>query len=101
MKNRHLKTFLLFLCFFVSVEANAALDYVDADFTSIDDSASTVNEFRATFDVEDGGIKVADGEIVANNFTGVFVGEGLEFLANEVASVDTGDPLLRLNHEGT
>ena len=96
MKNRHLKTFLLFLCVFVSVEANATLDYIDADFTSIDDSASTVNEFRATFDVEDGGVKVADGEIVANNFTGVFVGEGLEFLANEVASVDTGDPLLRL-----
>ena len=96
MKNRHLKTFLLFLCFFVSVEANAALDYVDADFTSIDDSASTVNEFRATFDVEDGGIKVADGEIVANNFTGVFVGEGLAFSATRINSIDSGNPLIKL-----
>ena len=91
----------MFLCFFVSLEAIAALDYISADFSSVDDSASTANEFRATFDVDVGGNKVADGEIVANNFTGIFTGEGLAFDISFVNSVDTGGPLLRFRMEAT
>lgn len=101
MKNRILKSLVLFFCLFVSLEAIAALDYIDADFSSIDDSASTVNEFKATFDVDAGGIKVADGEIIANNFTGIFVGEGLAFTVALVNSVDTGERLVRLTMEAT
>ena len=70
MKNRILKILVLFLGYFVSLEAIAALDYIDADFSSIDDSASTVNEFKATFDVELGGTKVADGEIIPTTLPG-------------------------------
>lgn len=92
MKHLSLKTLILLVCVFVSTEAMAALDYVDATFVSIDDSASTVNEFKATFEVEDGGVKVADGEIIANNLTGLFAGEGLEFSANTIS----GNQLIRL-----
>lgn len=96
MRHRYFKTVVLILYLLVCNQAYAALAYVDADFTALDDSASTVNEFRGTFDVEVGGVKVADGEIVANNFTGLFVGDGLEFSMNKVNSVDTGEPLIRL-----
>lgn len=101
MKNTSVRALFLFLCFFVSLETIAALDYIDADFSSIDDSASTASEFKATFDVNVGGSKVADGEIVANNFTGIFVGEGLEFDLSFINSVYTGGPLLRLRMEAT
>ncbi len=92
MKNRNLKTLFLLACLFVSSQAIAALDYVDADFVSIDDSTSTANEFKATFEVEVGGVKVADGEIVANNFTGVFVNQGQRFAATTIS----GNQLIRL-----
>jgi len=96
MKNRNLKNLFLFLCFFLSSEAIAALDYTDADFSAVDDSASTANEFNATFDVLVGGNKVADGEIIANNFTGAFVGDGLAFNVAIANSVNPGGRLLRL-----
>ncbi len=51
--------------------------------------------------MEIGGNKVADGEIVANNFTGIFVGEGLAFNLSFINSVDTGGPLLRFRLEAT
>jgi len=98
MENRFLITLFLF---FVSSQAIAALDYIDAEFLSLDDSASTINEFKATFDVEVGGTKVADGEIVANNFTGLFVGEGLAFNITKITSVDTGGQLLRFRLDAT
>lgn len=100
MKNRNITAFFL-LFFFVSLEARAALDFIDADFSSVDDSASTASEFKATFDVNVAGNKVADGEIVANNLTGIFVGEGMAFDLSFVNSVDTGGPLLRFRLEAT